>query len=327
MRGSLRPPARAAPWLAKFQCDCDRRGVALEQLDYYRARALEYDKWWNCARAALTAGPRQTRAGSPRRRSRNGCWSALIPAATCWSWPAAPACGRATSSLRRLCHRGRRRPGSAGDQPGPGRRRTVSYVQADLFGWRLTGATTPACSPSGSRTSRRSLRRLLGDGRRRRWRPGAASCSSTAPAPNARPPPTICSPGRRRHDDAPAGRRPRVQDRQALLRPGRWLPALAELGWERAVARRPSSSSTAPRPARAPTPSALTQRGVAAAAPAFPEDPCHLDSPPLTRPRPRNLKARHGAPVDRPHEQLRQRLHHSRRVHERRVLAAHRDVE
>ena len=73
--------------------------AALEQqLDYYRARAGEYDDWW-FRTGRYDRGP-----------EANAAWFAEVAtleaalerfdarAATCWSWPAARACGRATWS-------------------------------------------------------------------------------------------------------------------------------------------------------------------------------------------------------------------------------------
>ena len=71
--------------------------VLSEQLDYYRARALEYDKWW-LREGRFDRGPEANARWFAETTELERVLERLTRAATCSSWPAAPACGRATSS-------------------------------------------------------------------------------------------------------------------------------------------------------------------------------------------------------------------------------------
>ena len=73
---------------------------------------------------------------------------------------------------------------------------TVRYVQADLFGYAPEPAAYDACVFTFwlSHVPDHRFAAFWDIGRCGRWGPRAAFCSSTAPAPSDRPPPTTCSP-------------------------------------------------------------------------------------------------------------------------------------
>ena len=74
-----------------------RRALLTEQLDYYRARAGEYDSWW-LRQGRFDRGAEANAAWFAEAAELEACSRGSRRAATCSSWPAGPGCGRATWS-------------------------------------------------------------------------------------------------------------------------------------------------------------------------------------------------------------------------------------
>ena len=72
--------------------------AALEQqLDYYRARAGEYDDWW-FRTGRYDRGPVANAAWFAEVAALEAALERFDPRGTCWSWRAERVCGRATWS-------------------------------------------------------------------------------------------------------------------------------------------------------------------------------------------------------------------------------------
>ena len=118
----------------------DRRELSLrDQIDYYRARAGEYDEWW-FRTGRYDRGRTSTRAGtpkSPRSKPRSMAWLAARRRAACSSLPAA------RGSSRGISRRASAQFTAVDASPeviAINRARVaadnVEYVEADLFAWR-----------------------------------------------------------------------------------------------------------------------------------------------------------------------------------------------
>ena len=193
--------------------------VLTEQLDYYRARALEYDKWW-MREGRFDRGPEaNTRWFAEttelervlERFDPRGDVLELACGTGLWTRHLVESADTVTAvdAAPEVLAINRARVGDA----------NVRYVQADLFDWS-PDQRYDACvfafwlSHVPAERFADFWEMVAGC-----LKPGGRVLFIDSARTERPPPPTTAALGRRGHHDAPAGRRARVPDHQALLRP------------------------------------------------------------------------------------------------------------
>ena len=237
-------PPGGRSWLACWtmaRAQTDAR-CSDEQARYYAASRRRVRRLVAPPAAATTAARRRRRAGAPRPREVEAALAASARAATCSSWPAAPALWTehlARHADRVRCRRRGARRSSRSPSPaaGPDRRRRAAVRPArgrPLRAGRLPRRYDVAVVAAHwlSHVPSRALRGVLAPRGRRARPPVAGRSSSTAAARPARRRATTCSPDRGRTRWSAAcddGRAFRIVKRSGSRTS--WPRSWSALGW------------------------------------------------------------------------------------------------